>query len=414
MILERRKRLPLPGPLSDITVLDLTHYITGPYATKLLADYGANVIKVERPGGDPARNLGPFKGGKPHPERSGTFFYFNTNKRSIALDLRHERGTDVLSRLLDGADVVVESFRPGVLDDLGAGWDFIRSRRPDLPLVSISNFGSHGPYRDYKGSDLVLYAYAGEMYSMGVQDREPVKMYGTAALVESGAAAATAVFAALLVGKEQGVGQHVDFAIADSHFGGVERRHATVIAHQFSGRKSLRKEEGAQGLANGVYMCRDGYIEFAVAGLRMDRMAHMLGNPEWIQDPKWYIPTVGLDPANVEEFNGHFYAWLFERTKREVFAEARRAKVLCGPLYSVAEMFEDEHSRGRGFWQRVEHAEMGVFEMPGRPFIMPETPWELRYPAPLLGQHTREILSKAGYDESDIEALIEQRVVEAP
>ncbi|MGI8971179.1 MAG: CoA transferase [Dehalococcoidia bacterium] len=219
------------GPLGDITVLDLTHQIVGPYATKLLADYGGNVIKIERPGGDPTRRLGPFPANQTHPERSGTFFYLNSNKRSVVLDLREEAGREGFARLLDLADVVVESFRPGVLDALGVGWEFIHGQCPAVPLVSISNFGQSGPYRSYKGSDLVLYGFAGEMYSMGIAEREPVKMYGTAALVASGAAAASAIMAALLVGREQGLGQHVDFAITDSHIGGADRRHAPVTAY---------------------------------------------------------------------------------------------------------------------------------------------------------------------------------------
>ncbi|MEX2237429.1 MAG: CoA transferase [Dehalococcoidia bacterium] len=396
----------MPGPLADVTVLDLTQYITGPYATKLLADFGADVIKIERPGGDPARQLPPFKGGEPHPEKSGTFFFFNTNKRSVVLDLKSPAGRDAFGRLLDRADIVVESFRPGVLDRLGLGWDYVKSRRPNVPLVSITNFGQDSPYADYKGSDLVLYGFAGEMYSMGIASRGPVKMYGTAALVESGAAASTAIMGALMVGRGQGVGQHVDFAIADSHFGGVDRRHATVIAYQYSGRKTPRPEGGAQGLANGVYPCADGFVEFAVAYIRPDRLADMLGKPDWFDDPKWTVPGASANPDLIEEFNGNFLVWLVQRTKREVFAEARRAKVLCGPLFTVEEMFADEHFRGRGFWQPVEHAELGAFEMPGRPFTMPASPWEIRRPAPLLGEHTREVLSEAGLAGAELDALV--------
>jgi len=403
----------MPGPLDDVTVLDLTHYIAGPYATKLLADYGADVIKIERPGGDPARRLGPFAGNEQHPEKSGTFFYFNTNKRSLVLDLEQARAREVFSQLLDRADVVVESFRPGALDALGIGWEFIHARRPSVPLVSISNFGQSGPYRDYRGSELVLYGFAGEMYTMGVGDREPVKMYGTAALVESGAAAATAIFAAFLVAREQGVGQHVDFSIADSHFGGNDRRHATAIGYEFSGRKSVRTAGPTIALASGVYPCADGYVEFTAASVRMDRLSEMLGNPEWLADPKWREPATAFNPQSVEEFSAYLYGWLASRTKREVWAEARRARVLCGPLFTIADLFQDPHFRGRGFWEDVAHSEMGAFEMPGRPFIMNDSPWELRRPAPLLGQHTVEVLREMAFPDSQIDALLEARVVEA-
>ena len=402
----------MAGPLDGVTVLDLTHYISGPYATKLLADYGADVIKFERPGGDPARRLGPFKGGEEHPEKSGTFFYLNTNKRSLVLDLAQERGRDVFGRLLDRADVVVESFRPGVLDALGIGWEFIHARRPTVPLVSITNFGQESPYRDYKGSEVVLYGFAGEMYTMGVGDREPVKMYGTAALVQSGAAAATAVMAAFLVGREQDLGQHVDFSIVDSHLCGVDRRHAATIAYEYSGRKTLRHAGSALGAGVGVYPCADGYVEFTGAQRFIGRIADMMGDPEWFKDPKWKRPGALADPDMLGEFNAYFYGWLIERTRREVWAEARRARVLCGPLFSVRELFDDPHFRERGFWQEVAHPELGSFEMPGRPFIMNDSPWAFERPAPLLGEHSAEILREVGFSDGDVRDLAEARVVE--
>ncbi|OAI38986.1 hypothetical protein AYO38_08540 [bacterium SCGC AG-212-C10] len=395
----------MTGPIDDITVLDLTEYVTGPYATKLLADYGANVIKVERPGGDPCRRLGPFPGDEPHPERSGTFFYMNTNKRSVVLDLKQESGRQALARLAATADVVVESFRPGVLDRLGIGWEFFHSIREDLPLVSITNFGQTGPYRDYKGTDLVLYAYAGEMYSMGISEREPVKMYGTAALVESGAAASTAIMAATMVGKLQGIGQHVDFAISDSHFSGVDRRHVSVVAFEFSGRRSVRPHQDARAILSGIYPCLDGYVEMTSSGVRWDRLQQMLGNPEWAADPKWRQPGAMANADLKEEFDGWFYPWLFDHTKREIWESAREARVLCAPLFTTEELAADKHFRNRGFFSRVQHAELGEFEIPGRPFIMHDSPWELRRPAPLLGEHTREALGEAGYAGAELDAL---------
>ena len=400
------------GPLEGACVLDLTTGIAGPYATKLLADYGANVVKVERPGGDFARRLGPFPGDEPHPEKSGTFLYFNTNKRSIVLDLECREGLDVFGKLVDGADVVVESFKPGVLDRLGAGWAFIHARKPGISLVSITNFGQESPYRDYEGTELTLYGFAGEMYTMGVAEREPVKMFGTAALVESGAAAANAVMASLFVSARQGIGQHVDFSIADSQFGGADRRHVSAIAYEFAGKKTPRAPMDSRGVLRGVYPCADGYVEFSGAGGRLDRLATMLGDPDWLKDPKWHEPGALLRPEHAEEFEGYFYPWLMEHTKTEIWELAREARVLCGPLFTIDELVADGHFRGRGFWQHVEHPEAGSYVMPGRPFIMNASPWQLRRPAPLLGQHTDELLGEAGVGAGEIAALREQGVVE--
>ena len=381
----------MPGPLKGLTVLDLSEYICGPYATKLLADFGADVIKVERPGGDPARKLGPFPGDVSHPEKSGTFFYFNTNKRSIELDLKTADGREQFLSLLDRADAVVESFRPGVLDRLGIGWDVLHARRPDLPLVSISNYGQDSPFKAYAGSELTLFAHAGEMYTMGVQEREPVTMYGTASLVESGSAAAAATFAAIFASKRQGIGQRVDFSIADSHFLGADRRHVGLIAYEFSKRRTVRASRVGRPALTGVYPCADGWVEFSAASGRMDRLSKMLGDPEWLQDPKWKDRATLLDPENVGELEGHFFIWLSERTKREIWEAAREARVLCGPLFDVKEINEDPHFRGRGFWTTTQHAALGELTIPGRPFQMPKSPWELRRPAPLLNEHAAEI-----------------------
>jgi len=382
--------------LDNVRILDLTQHIAGPYATKLFADFGADVIKIERPGGDIARRLGPFKGGAEHPERSGTFFYLNCNKRSVVLDLTRPEGRDALAALAKTSDLVVESFAPGKLDALGVGYDFFKALKPEAPVISISNFGQTGPYRDYALNDLTLYAFAGEMYSMGETDREPVKMAGTAALFESGSAIAVGAMGALFASKRHGIGQHVDISLAETHFGGVDRRHATGIAFQFSGRKTIRLASHGGGMPQGIYPCADGYVDFTNAGLRPDRVAEMLNHADWLNDPRYSDPMQRMNPVVIEEWNGNFIGWCIERTKREIWEEARRAKVMCGPMFTMEDLFVDEAFRNRGFWSKTEHAELGEVTIPGRPLRMERGGWELRRAAPLLGQHTKEVLSEVG------------------
>lgn len=396
--------------LDNVVVLDFTRHIVGPYTTRLLADFGADVIKIERPGvGDSARQLGPFKGDEAHPEKSGLFFALNTNKRSAAIDLRTAAGRRAIEALARRADLVVESFAPGTMERFGLGWEFFRQLKPGLPMLSISNFGQTGPYRDYRATDLVIYGFAGEMYSMGETDREPVKMAGTAALFESGSAAAVAAMGALWAAKRHGIGQHVDVSIAETHFGGVDRRHATAIAYQFSGRKTMRVASHGGGMPQGIYPCADGYVDFTNAGLRPDRIADMLNYPDWLQNPDYSDPVKRLQPAVIEEWNSHFLIWCIERTKREIWAEARRAKVMCGPLFTMEDLFTDDHFRDRGFWAEAEHRVMGRVTIPGRPLIMEKGGWQLRRPAPLLGEHTAEVLREAGLPAAEIDAVLAGR-----
>ncbi len=393
--------------LDNVVVLDLSHHIAAPYATKLMADYGADVIKVERPGGDIARTLTPFKGGTPGIENSGLFFFLNTNKRSVVLDLRTAEGKEAIEALVRRADLVVESFQPGALDRLGLGWEFIHRTNPLASLVSVSNFGQDGPYRDYRLSELTLYGFAGEMHSMGMTDREPTKMAGTAALFESGAAIAPALMAALFSSGLNDEGQHVDISLAETHFGGVDRRHATAIGNRFSGRRTLRAAGGATGMPQGIYPCADGYVDFTNAALRPDRVADMLGHADWLSDPMYQDPQARVNAEIIEAWNANFLVWCLERTKREVWAEARRAKVMCGPLFTTEDLYEDDHFRDRGFWAKADHPVMGEVEFPGRPFIMQDGGWELRRPAPTLGQHTEEVLSEAGLPAGTIARILQ-------
>jgi len=393
--------------LEGFRVLDLTQHLCGPYCTKLLADFGCDVIKVERPGcGDPARGLAPFKDGVPDLENSGTFAYLNTNKRSLTLDLSRPQGRDVFFELLETADLVVENFRPDVMAGLGIGYTELERRRPDVSLLSISNFGQSGPYRDWSGSELVLFAMGGEMYSMGVAEREPIKMAGTAALFQAGAAAAVAAIGALLARLEGTAGEHLDVAIYDAQFASVDRRHVTVLGYEYTGRIKRRSPlQSSTGFPSGAYPCGDGYVEITGGGRWWKNTVRMLGSPSELTGPEWMQPGA-LQRADLKErFDVIFYPWLAERTKRQVWEEAERAHILAGPLYTIEDLFSDPVIAERGFFVECEHPRLGHFTMPGRPFIMSESPWRLRRAAPLLGEHSDEILGTMGRGAEEIAEL---------
>jgi crotonobetainyl-CoA:carnitine CoA-transferase CaiB-like acyl-CoA transferase len=391
------------GALGDLKVLDFTQFIAGPFCAKLFADYGADVLKIEPPAGDGGRRLAPFVDDEVHLEKSALFCYMNTNKRSITLDLKTASGQRIVRELAAGADVVIENFMPGVMPRLGLSWEAVHSLNPRCTMVSISNFGQTGPYRDYEASDLVVFAMGGEMYSMGRPDREPVKQGGTAALYQSAAVTAAAAMGAVL-GQRRGntCGQYVDISMFETHLAGTDRRAPALLAYSFSGRVNRRIAGSGLGYPSGVYRCKDGFIDILGGGPWWGRIVRLLGNPESLRDARWTAPGAQQDPELEAEFHAIFNAWLAERTKREIWQLAQEARVLAGPLFTVEDLLADDHFRERGFWAEVTREFVGRQTMPGRPFIMSETPWEVRRPAPTLGQHTASVLDSLGYTRDEI------------
>ncbi|MFQ5873166.1 MAG: CaiB/BaiF CoA transferase family protein [Dehalococcoidia bacterium] len=402
----------LDQALEGIRVLDLTHHIAGPWCTKLLADYGADVIKVERPwGGDPARDLGPFHQDDPHHERSGLFLHLNTNKRSVTLNLKVPSGQVILKELVKEADILVESFSPRVMPSLGLNYAVLSEINSKLVMTSISNFGQTGPYRDYKASELVLFGMGGEMHSIGIEGREPLKEGGNVVQYEAGAVAADTSLAALLASERDGVGEHIDISIMETQLGGVDRRHAVLLAYQYAGMLSLQQVGWGAGFASGTFPCKDGYVEIAGGGPLFPRVIKMLGEPEFLQDPKWTAPGASADPQLREEFDPFFLSWLLERTKRQVWEAGQKARVLCGPLYTTEDLLSDPHFSARDFWTEVEHPFTGAIRYPGAPFRMSETPRQARRPAPLLGEHNEEVYGHIGYSRDDLVRLRERGVI---
>ncbi len=396
------------GALSDVKVLDFTHMIAGPYCTKLMADYGADVIKVERPdGGDGTRRLGPFPGDEPHHERSGLFLHLNTNKRGVSLDLKTSDGNRIARRMAADTDVVVESFRPGVMASLGLDYATLSADNPALVYTSISNFGQTGPYRDFNASEIVLYGMGGEMYSSGLEDREPIKLGGTMVQYQAGAAAAVATMGALFAAQASGQGQHVDVSIMETQVGSIDRRMSTLIAYQYTGEISKRIPFGVMGYPIGVYPCADGYVELTGGIVYFDRVIEMLGRPAMFDDPKWHAPEAQTDPDLREEFDEFFIPWCLERTKYEIWCAAQDARVLSGPINTMEDLAGDPNFNERGAFAEFDHPSAGRLAYPGRPFVMERTPWAARMAAPLLGQHNADVFGELGYDRAALVRLRE-------
>ena len=401
------------GALSDIKVLDLTHYISGPYCTRLLADYGADVIKVERAEtGDGSRRLGPFPGDVPHAEKSGLFLHLNANKRGITLDLKSEVGNKIALALAAEVDVVVESFRPGTMGRLGLSYEVLSEANPNVVLTSISNFGQTGPYRDYLGSEIVFYGMGGQMIGTGVMEREPLKLGGSVSQYQAGSAAAAATMGAFYGARYQGTGQHVDVSIMETLMGSIDRRMTYLLAYQYTGETSQRQAmEGSANYPYGVFPCKEGYLQISGQNNYFPRSVKMLGSPDFLLDPRWYAPGAQTDPDLREEFNEFFLGWCLERTAAEAWHAAQEAGVLSAPLNTIRELATDAHFNSRNAFVEIEHPDAGLLKYPGRPFIMGETPWSVSRPAPRLGEHNAEVLTSLGYSEADITRLRQARVI---
>ena len=401
--------------LSGAKVLDLTWHIAGPYCTKLLADHGADVIKVERPGtGDPARSMAPFLGDVPHPERSGLFLHLNTNKRSITLNLKSDAGKKIFSELAKGVDVVVESFSPRVMPSLGLSYQELEKLNPRLVMTSISNFGQTGPYRDFKASELIIYGMGGSMYCNGIPEREPLKKGGRVIEYQAGAHAATATVMALIVVQTQGFGQQVDVSMMETQLGAIDRRMSHIVAYQYNGLPTARPYPTAGlgfGFPFGIHPCQDGRWELAGMGQVFPRTARMLGMPELANDPRFSTLMAQADPASKEAFDEIFLTWSMQRTRKECVDAGQAAGVLCGPINNSKDLADDPHWRARGLWTEIEHTAAGKLTYPGAPIKFGEGGWKVTAPAPALGQHNEEVYSQLGYAKDDLVKLRERGVI---
>ncbi|MBI2913096.1 MAG: CoA transferase [Chloroflexi bacterium] len=368
----------MAGALQGIRVLDLTEGIAGPYATGLMAGLGAEVVKIERPGpGDAARRWGPFPADRPHPQRSGLFLYLNGGKKSVTLDPASATGRRLLLRLAATADIVFH-------DDADAlRLDELASRNPEGILVTVSPFGSSGPYAGYAGAEAVYQALCGLVYITGEPSREPLTVGVPLAQYSAGQLAFTAALTAYHHRPRGGRGQEVEVSLLEAATTVME--HAPAI---WSYRKRVRRRLGnLGGLAGwGIYACRDGYVG-VISGLGQAYESFL----EWVglTDPKFRAWAARTEHAG--EMHAAIIAFLADRNKREVFQEAQGKGIPFGYVCTVADLAASPQLAAREFFPEVEQPAGGRLKLPGAPFLMSETPWRAA-PAPTLGEHNAEVL----------------------
>lgn len=381
----------MPGPLEGLRVLEVASGVSAAYAGKLLADHGADVIKVEPPEGDPARLFGPFRGDQVHPEASGRFLFLNTNKRSITLDLRTADDRALLRKLVARVDAVITDFEPWEAREHGLDYDQVDAARAGIVLASITAWGQDGPYVGYRLTDLVAQAMGGPMIWTGSPHREPLRLGGGGALAlyQAGAVAALAVTMALFRQERDGVGDHLDISIYETQVASRDRSMPYLVNYIYNGTEPRRQEAGSQ-LGIGIRPCLDGFVGIQGGGPRLPHLLRLIGMHDLASSPT--IDERIRDPEVAAEIDATYMIWLSGQTKRDAAALAQQEHLLAAPVNTIADLVEDPHFRDRGCWEVLGHPEAGPLEYPARPFVLGDSPRPPARRAPLLDEHRAEVV----------------------
>ena len=399
----------MPGLLEGVKVLDLTHYFAGPYCAKLLATLGAEVVKVERPGvGDPLRHFPPFANPRQPAESGAWFLYLNTSKKSVTLNLKSDKGREILRQLARDADILVENFAPGVMARLGMDYPTLQAENPALVMTSISNYGQTGPYRDWKASEINLYAAGGLMNITGEPEEPPLKEGAPLAQLGAGQNAFVATMTALIYAEDTGQGQHIDLSIAEYATNVLEN---ALMQYSYSGREFTRVGNRGYGRAAwGIYPCQDGFVGI-IAGpdTNWPEVANIMETPE-LADPRFASRQGRL--LNADEVDALMLPWLLEHDKVDIFKAGQEHGLGFSFVAGMQDILEMEQLTARDYFVELEHPVAGSFRYPGPP-ISPYSdiaPWVYRR-APLLAEHCLEILGNLGYSAQDVENLHAEGVI---
>ena len=391
----------LERPMGGVRVVDLSQGIAGPYAAKWLAGLGADVVKVEPPAGDLARRAGPWPDDIPNDETSGLYLYLNSNKRGLTLNLDTSDGRAICAQLIDRAEIVIESFPPGYLEERGLAYESLRERNPGLVLVSVTPFGQSGPYAHLPATELTLYALSGQMGITGDPNREPLKNGGSQPSYQAGLHAFTATQVAYFGALQHGRGTHLDISAQETFASMLElyASYSSQLGEEYRGRMG--------NMINaiwGIYPCLDGHAGMCILPRNYDRMAVATGIAE-LQEPPLNDPLLRLELDDM--LQAIMYGWFGGKTRKEVHAVALEHSFPGGYVATIEDLVESEQFQVRDYLQHDDHPLAGPLDFPAHLWIATEHGWD-RGRAPTLGQHNQEVLvDELGYDADDLARLRE-------
>lgn len=397
----------MQGALDGVRVVDLSRVLAGPFCTMMMGDLGADVIKVEPPSGDETRSWGPPYAG----DLSAYYLTVNRNKRSVVLNLKTAEGQEVLHRLVRDADVVVENWRPGKAEQLGAGYDELRTLNPNLIYCSISGFGQDGPYRDLPGYDYVIQAMGGLMSITGEPDGPPLKVGVAVVDLFAGLFALSGILAALRAREMTGRGQKIDISLLDSQVAML----ANVAMNYLIG-GAVPKRLGNRHpniVPYETFPARDGDIVVAVGNdKQFQRLCEALGHPEWATDSRF--SSNGERVKHREALVSLLHPEFKKRTRGDWMKTLSRYDIPCGPIQTVDQVFQDPQVLFRQMLIHVTDREIGKVPLIGSPFKLSETHVTFRQGPPRFGEHTYDVLKEIGYSDTCIRDFVENGVVMAP
>jgi len=408
------------GPLQGIRVLDLTHS-SEQYCGKLFAQLGADVLLIEPVGGCALRREGPYLDDRPHLERSLAFAYFNQGKRGVALDLDRAEGQELFRKLLREADLVIESERPGRMRQRGLDAAALEALQPAVVTTSITPFGQEGPYAQYEAGDLVALAFGGLLSLGGYPGLAPTAPYGNQAVLAAAQFAAVASLIALLDVEGQSAparGQHVDVSVQESVAMALENAVQFVELEN-----TVRQRNGGQQRqgGTGVFPCEDGMVYLMAGGVASNKFWTTTtqwlvegGAPgaEQLREPRWSDPTFLQTDEAKRIFAEVFLPYASTRTKAQLYAEGQGRRIPICPVSTTADLLQNRQLAFRGFFEETQHPHSGrTLTVPGAPYRFTATPWTLGRPAPRLGEHTGEVLSRLGIDSQQQAVLIREGVI---